>query len=182
MNCLYSCVFLSYLVQVLASDRPIPHSKISTQYSYFPTYEKILQISTTKQISVLTCMTSFSLRKAARIALLFSCKWRAFWSWEFVLPAEPSLNNVNTVHILNGEIATFMYFPASTEVVCKVSVNPLKSELNPICYLLALLGGHHFLHVSRIRVKLLTLRWLMSYTYGAPILDVSRSHTTQHSR
>jgi hypothetical protein len=29
----------------------------------------------------------------------------------------------------------------------------------------------------------LTLRWLMSYIYGAPILDVSRSHTTtQHSR
>ena len=38
------------------------------------------------------------------------------------------------------------------------AVNPLNSELNPICYLLALLGAHHFLHVSRIRVKLLTLR------------------------
>jgi len=36
--------------------------------------------------------------------------------------------------------------------------NPLKPELNPICYLLALLRAHHFLHVSRIRVKLLTLR------------------------
>ena len=35
-------------------------------------------------------------------------------------------------------------------------INPLKPELNPI-YLLALLA-HHFLHVSRIRVKLLTLR------------------------
>jgi len=31
--------------------------------------------------------------------------------------------------------------------------NPLNPELNPICYLLALLGAHHFLHVSRIRVK-----------------------------
>ena len=64
--------------------------------------------------------------------------------------------------------------------------NPLNSELNPICCLLALLGAHHFLHVSRIRVKLLTFRLLMSlyiYIYGAPILDVSRSHTmTQHSR
>ena len=61
--------------------------------------------------------------------------------------------------------------------------NPLNPELNPICYLLALLGAHHFLHVSRIRVKLLTFRRLMSYIYGAPILDVSRSHTTtQYSR
>jgi len=63
-------------------------------------------------------------------------------------------------------------------------INPLNTELNPICYLLALLA-HHFLHISRIRVKSLTHRLLMSYIYiyGAPILDVSRSHTTtQHSR
>ena len=31
--------------------------------------------------------------------------------------------------------------------------NPLNADLNPICCLLALLGAHHFLHVSRIRVK-----------------------------
>ena len=59
-------------------------------------------------------------------------------------------------------------------------LNPLNPELNPICYLLGLLGAHHFLHVSRIRVKLLNFRRLMSYIYGAPILDVSRSHTTSH--
>jgi transposase len=35
-------------------------------------------------------------------------------------------------------------------------INPLNPELNPICYLLPLLGAHHFLHVSRIRVKLLS--------------------------
>ena len=56
-------------------------------------------------------------------------------------------------------------------VVCGASgfqmllLNPLNPELNPICYLLALLGDHHFLHVSRIRVKLLTFRLLMSYIY-----------------
>jgi len=43
----------------------------------------------------------------------------------------------------------------------KVEVIRLNPELNPICYLLALLGDHHFLHVSRIRVKSLTLRRLM---------------------
>ena len=40
--------------------------------------------------------------------------------------------------------------------------NPLQPELIPTCYLLALLGAHHFLHVSRIRVKSLTFRRLMS--------------------
>jgi len=33
-----------------------------------------------------------------------------------------------------------------------VSLNPLNADLNPICYLLALLA-QHFLHVSRIRVN-----------------------------
>jgi len=32
--------------------------------------------------------------------------------------------------------------------------NPLNAELNPICHLLALLGVHHILHVSRIRVNI----------------------------
>jgi len=36
---------------------------------------------------------------------------------------------------------------------CK-KVNPLNAELNPFCHLLALLGAHPILHVSRIRVKI----------------------------
>jgi len=31
--------------------------------------------------------------------------------------------------------------------------DPLNAELNPICHLVALLGAHHILHISRIRVK-----------------------------
>jgi len=38
--------------------------------------------------------------------------------------------------------------------VSMTAINPLNAELNPICCLLALLGAHNFLHVSRIRVKL----------------------------
>ena len=33
------------------------------------------------------------------------------------------------------------------------NINPLKTQLNPICHMLALLGVHHILHVSRLRVK-----------------------------
>ena len=52
--------------------------------------------------------------------------------------------------------------PASCTVRNTVTnINPLNPELNPICYLLALLGAHHFLHVSRIMVKLLTFRLLI---------------------
>jgi hypothetical protein len=32
-------------------------------------------------------------------------------------------------------------------------INPLNAKLNPICHLLALLGAHHILHVSGLRVQ-----------------------------
>jgi hypothetical protein len=38
-----------------------------------------------------------------------------------------------------------------------VVIKPLNAELNPICSLLALLGAHHILHVSRISVKLMLM-------------------------
>jgi hypothetical protein len=49
-------------------------------------------------------------------------------------------------------------------------INPLNAELNPICHLLALLGVHHFLHVSRIRVNkkktyMETMSCYMCYTF-----------------
>jgi hypothetical protein len=41
----------------------------------------------------------------------------------------------------------------SNTLSLRSSLNPLNAELNPICSMLALLGAHHFLHVSRIRVN-----------------------------
>ena len=63
------------------------------------------------------------------------------------------------------ETLAYQCFKGSTLILTGNVINPLKPELNPICYLQALLGAHHFLHVSRIRVKLLTFRLLMSYIY-----------------
>ena len=36
-------------------------------------------------------------------------------------------------------------------------INPLNSELNPIRHLLALVGARHIVHVSRVRVKELSV-------------------------
>ena len=58
--------------------------------------------------------------------------------------------------------------------------NPLNPELNPICYFLALLA-HQFLHISRIRVKLLTLRLLMSYMYMERLFLMFLDHTQRRS-
>jgi len=60
-------------------------------------------------------------------------------------------------------------------------LNPLNAELNPICHLLALLGAHHFLHVSRIRVKSLILRLLMSYIYMEHLFLMFLDHTQRRT-
>jgi len=39
------------------------------------------------------------------------------------------------------------------KLASKFQFNILNEELHPICHLLALLGAHHILHVSRVRVK-----------------------------
>jgi len=41
-----------------------------------------------------------------------------------------------------------------TPTIQPSAFNPLNAEFNPICHLLALLGAHHILHISRIRVNL----------------------------
>jgi len=38
-------------------------------------------------------------------------------------------------------------------IVWNVAINPLNAELNPICYLLTLLGGATIVVISRLRVK-----------------------------
>ena len=42
-------------------------------------------------------------------------------------------------------------------------LNPLNAGLNAICHLLALLGAHHILHVSRIRVK---VNYMLCYNFA----------------
>jgi hypothetical protein len=51
--------------------------------------------------------------------------------------------------------------------------NPLNADLNSICHLLAILA-YHFLYVSRIRVKSLALRLLMSYIYDIGSLRINQ--------
>jgi len=41
--------------------------------------------------------------------------------------------------------------------------NTVNAKLNPICHLLALLGAHHILHVSRISVKDHTCKYVFMY-------------------
>jgi len=50
-------------------------------------------------------------------------------------------------------LVQFRHFSSNVAVCSTLNFNPSNVKLNPICHLLALLGAHHILHVSRIRVK-----------------------------
>ena len=87
------------------------------------------------------------------------------WSRQFTA----SLRNINFLPYSNDIQFTYFFFTYPSLALRPRSPRPVITNL------------HIFLSLSYY--FLLTLRRLMSYIYGAPILDVSRSHTTtQHSR
>jgi len=67
----------------------------------------------------------------------------------------PTNNIMETTYITNkGKMMdTIEIYYISRETKNNNQINPLNAELNPICHLLALLGAHHILYLSRIRVN-----------------------------
>jgi hypothetical protein len=58
---------------------------------------------------------------------------------------------------------------------------PLNAVLNPVCHLLVLLGAHHILHVSRIRVKvshlaISTFVYLYTFSLAWLLQDAKINH------
>jgi len=75
--------------------------------------------------------------------------------------------------------------------ILQIHINPLNAELNPICHFLALLGAHHILHVSGLRVNIIipsmpeSSKWSLSlrfphqnhvYTTSLPIHATHPAH------
>ena len=64
------------------------------------------------------------------------------------------------VHLLseiNGDFSRYIYIYIYIHSYIHTRLNPLNTELNPICHLLALVGAHHILHVSRVRVNIFAM-------------------------
>ena len=91
----------------------------------------------------------------------------------------------DSFHVIFSSVRAFIHRPVILGYVIVLAsenvFNPLNPELNPICYLLALLGAHYFLHVSRIRVKSLTFRLLMLYIYMEHPFLMFLDHTQRRS-
>ena len=148
---------------------PYCHLWPASLYKIFPLYfikgmifgEKKSEHKNVFQFSLLICLKYFSNSK------------KNWYDMKYLLTAIGlTAGGRSTVHIYTQTIHRIeqdmikMYIGLHVKYPLFLShFNPLNPELNPICYLLALLGAHRFLHVSRIRVKLLTFRLLMSYIY-----------------
>jgi len=135
---------------VYTSDLPVLESSNVTT---FADYTAILGIGSSNEESTEKLQTTINQIQ----------KWTKKWNIQ--------LNQSKSFHI-NFTNRYFEHIP--------ITINPLKPELNPICYLLALLV-HHFLHVSRIRVKSLTFRRLMSYIYMEHPFLMFLDHTQRRS-
>ena len=71
------------------------------------------------------------------------------------LASSPKERNFFTLFLSgDGNIKLFKHFVFMLTTKLMLTIDPLNAELNPICQLLALLGAHHILHISRIRVKM----------------------------
>jgi hypothetical protein len=55
--------------------------------------------------------------------------------------------------VVNLQIGLAFFFPQLWQICARNSINPLNTELNTICPLLAVLEAHHILYIRRIRVK-----------------------------
>ena len=58
-----------------------------------------------------------------------------------------------------------------------IILNPLKAELNPICHLLALIGAHHILHVSGLRINGYRDRAVKIFKYESTVNSNKRQLT-----
>jgi len=81
-----------------------------------------------------------------------------FTVWEYTLAQRSTMETtLKNDYAFGNDIVKFCEIfscPMCKEHETKLGfINPLNAELNPICHLLALLGAHHILHVSRIRVN-----------------------------
>jgi len=94
--------------------------------------------------------------RAGRFGVRFSIERRSFTLLQTPPPLPPDifwashllLTVSRKFFLVCKAVEKWNYFsPYSAEF------NLLSAKLNPICHLLALLGAHHILHVSRIRVK-----------------------------
>ena len=106
-------------------------------------------------------------------------KWRGNWRMEWVASprhttSEHGLSNITIAYARTSAACSWLNWRP-----CRF--NPLNAELNPICQLLALLGGATIVVVSRLRVKwsLPFLRKMKSGFCACAITFQTNSTTTQ---
>jgi len=73
---------------------------------------------------------------------------------------------IGPLYFTSLKMATWLVETFRMSLCVLTAFNPLNTELNHICHLLALLGAHHIFYVSRVRVNTpCVFCWHYYYTY-----------------
>ena len=139
----------------------------------FPPQQWLYDRNSMLRYTYIACLLYFSCRSAAHMYLDVQVKQTAYIIVYTYIPC--ILIIIKVFSPTDARLNSL-----KTNICIKIGINPLNPELNPICYLLALLA-HHFLHVSRIMVKSLTLWLLMSYIYMERIFLMFLDHTQRRT-
>jgi len=92
------------------------------------------------------------------------------------------ITKANKMHYFSNLLDKVLYMFRTGPLSIIRSISTLYTQ-QQVFVMLVLLASASLVRRELSSQNYLTLRRLMSYIYGAPILDVSRSHTTtQHSR
>jgi len=121
----------------------------------------------------------------------FCLRFSGCLTWDTSQPRDCGFTCINLRYDVNGNSETKCW-PTPRWLVCQsrysweasapASWRPIVCKGKCVCVCVCV-GWSSEKHYYLDSILVLTLRRLMSYIYGAPILDVSRSHTTtQHSR
>ena len=92
------------------------------------------------------------------LLLLCTVLFLLSWIWLLISTGAILSNNSYFRQIYPNSVRKFEFTFREMGCVSHTHINPLNAELNPVCHLLALLGTHPILHISRIRVKQLPLK------------------------
>ena len=128
---------------------------------YIRSFEMLLNLFKSRRYKCYFWATLISKPKASS-ALLSIPDFNSWEQWKSFCISVGIISLYNTILCFNNNRVysrtwADTRYAHTNQQLWMYHINRLNAELNPICCLLALLGAHHFLHISRIRVKSLTL-------------------------
>jgi hypothetical protein len=135
-------------MRIDVSDEPADYVRIRFICPYDGSTLNTLHVHSGMRSFTLTQQAAYVRRKIVARSHNHSCHGKATMRFLCIVELRKSATENKVGSIVADNNAAILNI-----IHINIKINHSNAELNPICHLLALLGAHHILHVSRIRVK-----------------------------